>query len=219
MANPKILDRLANKKIKPEKAAEEVANNFKLLDEIIEGISSDKATVRFGCAKILQILSRKHPEQLYLKWNFYVKLLDHKNNILKWNAIIIIANLTRADKDKRFEKIFDKYFGLIKDPKMITAANVVGHSAIIAKAKPELTEKITKKLLEVEKGKWETSECKNIVLGKTILAFGEFFDQIKGKEKMIEVVKRQLDNSRNATKKKAEEFLGKYHICCDEVIW
>lgn len=210
MTSLSVLENLANKKIKPEQAVKEVVKNPKLLNEVLEGISSDKGAVKFGCAKVLQLLSKSHPEMLYPQWDFFVDLLDNKNNILKWDGIIILANLTVVDKDKKFEKIFDKYFGLINDSKMITAANVVGHSHIIVKAKPVLTQKIVNRLLKVEKGKWKTKECKNIVLGKAIIAFGKFWDQVNDKEKVIKFVKRQVNNTRAATKNKAKKFLKKY---------
>lgn len=47
------------------------------------------------------------------------------NTILKWNAIAIMANLTKVDVDLRFDANFDKYYGLLKDEYMVSVANVV----------------------------------------------------------------------------------------------
>ena len=85
-------------------------------------------------------------------WDFFTKLLDHDNNILKWNAIYIIAQLSKVDKDNKFNNIFEKYYNLIKEKKMITAANVVKTSPIIIKSKPKYERRITKRLLATEKG-------------------------------------------------------------------
>lgn len=210
MPDSKILHKLAKKQLKPEQAANKVAKNFKLLDEIVEGFFSDKARVKFGCGKILQILSEKYPKKVYPKWDQIVKQLDSENNILKWNALTTLGNLTAADKEKKFEKIFNKYYSHLKGIKLVPAAIVVGRSPIIVKAKPKLESKITKLLLGTEKAKLETTECRNVLLGHAITAFGEYFEQIKDKEKVIEFVKKQLKNTRNGTAKKAEKFLRKY---------
>ena len=65
-----------------------------------------------------------------------------------------VANLTTIDTEKKFEALFRKYYAPIPGPKMVTAANIIGSSARIALAKPELTERITREILKVEKGKY-----------------------------------------------------------------
>ena len=95
---------------------------------------------------------------------------------------------------------------------MVTVAHVVDNSGKIALAKPNLTKKITNELLKVEKLSLKprlTQECKNIIIGKTILAFDTYYNQIDDKEKIISFVTRQLYNTRKATKMKAEKFLKK----------
>jgi hypothetical protein len=95
---------------------------------------------------------------------------------------------------------------------MITVAHVVDNSGKIAKARPQLTQRITNELLKIENIPTKphlTQECKNILLGKTILAFSMYFDQIEKKDKLVSFVKRQVNNTRNATKVKAEKFLKK----------
>jgi hypothetical protein len=49
----------------------------------------------------------------------------------------------------------------------------------------------------------------DIIFLKYVYKYYEFFNQIEDKDKVISFVKRQLDNSRNATKTKAERFLRK----------
>jgi hypothetical protein len=124
----------------------------------------------------------------------------------------ILANLTRFDTKNKFNDIFHKYYSLLSDDTMITVAHVIDNSGKIALAKPRLTEKITDELLKVEKLSLKprlTQECKNIIIGKTILAFDSYYNQIDDKEKIISFVTRQLNNTRKATKIKAEKFLKK----------
>ncbi len=78
--------------------------------------------------------------------------------------------------------------------------------------KPELSDKIAQEILKVEKAKYQTAECRNVALGHAIKSFDQFFDQIEDKEPVIKLIKRQLKNTRNATRKKAEKFIKKHMI-------
>ena len=207
MKKSDILDKLGKKEIKAEEIAEEIENSG-FLPEILNGISSENPRVRFKSAKILRIVSEQNPEMLYSKMDSFIRLLDSENNILKWNAMDIIANLTLVDSENKFDEIFEKYYGLLSDESMVTAGHVADNSGKIAKAKPYLQNKITTELLKIESIP-RGQECKNILLGKVILSFGQYIDQVKNKEKIISLAKRQLNNTRNATKKKAEKFLIK----------
>ena len=56
-----------------------------------------------------------------------------------------------------------------------------------------------------------TPECTEILAGKALLAFDEYFDQIDDKSGVISFAKRQLKSLRKATRTKAEKFLKKHH--------
>jgi len=210
--NTNLLDQISNKEMDKEEIAEKVIKKPELLVEIFEGLNADKAGTKYGCDKVLRIISEKNPSLLYPKFDFFVENLASDNAFFKWGAIIIIANLTAVDQENKFEKIFDKYFAPISGPVLITAANVVNGAGKIAFAKPELYEEIAKELLKVEHAEYQTTECRNIALGHTISSFDKFFDRMKNKETVIKFVKNQLENTRNATRKKAEKFVRKYEI-------
>ena len=204
------MEAVAKKKNKAEALAKRVIRNPISLSELLEGIYSEKAAIKFKSAKILRIISEERPELLYPKWDFFEKLLDSENNIIKWNAMDVIANLTRVDSRNRFDKIFRKFYGMLYEGSLITAAHVVGNSWRIAKAKPGLGSRITSELLKVEKIPLPTEECRNILKGHAILSFSEYFDQIKEKGKVKSFARRELKNTRNATRSKAEKFLKKF---------
>lgn len=212
MERTDILEKLERKEIKAEDVARNAIKDPNLLPEIFVGISSKKARIKYGCAKALRIISKENPEKLYPRMNFFTEQLDSDKRILKWNALYVIANLARVDVENRFDGIFDRYYDLLNAEYMVTVANVVRNSGKIAKAKPHLIQRITNELLKTEKLSLKshlTQECKNIILGHVISALGIYFSQIENKDKVISFVKRQLDNTRNATKVKAEEFLEK----------
>jgi hypothetical protein len=207
-----LLKRLVDKSLKTKQLLQNVKLDFNLLPTILKGISSSKATIRYGCAKVLLDLSEEYPEQLYPYMDFFVDLLDSKYRILTWNALAIIANLTKVDKNRKFDAIFDKYFRFINDEYMVTVANVVGHSGKIALAKPYLIEKIANELLKVENISTTphlTEECKRVIAEKTIKSYDLFFDKVRQKEKVTSFVKRQLNSPRKTLRTTAENFLTK----------
>lgn len=136
-----VLKELEEKSITKEQLLKKVKQDDTLISELIEGVSSNKASIRYGCAKVLNDLSEEEPEKLYSHMDFFITLLDSKFRILTWNAIGIIANLAKVDTENKFDSIFDKYYQLIENEYMVTVANVVGNSGKIALAKPHLTEK------------------------------------------------------------------------------
>jgi hypothetical protein len=209
----RLLQKLVNKSMTKEELLQKVNRNFDLLPEVVKGVSSPKATIRYGCAKVLMDLSEKHPEKLYPYMDFFTSLLDSKYRILTWNAMAIIANLARVDKDQKFDAIFDKYYSFMNDPYMVTVASVVGHSSKIAVAKPYLIQKITNELLKVENMATTphlTEECKRVIAEKTIESFDKFFDQVNTQDKVISFVKKNFHSPRETLRQVAENFIAKW---------
>ena len=209
-----LLGKLVDKSITKEELLKKVKQNFDLLPEIIDGVSSGKAAIRYGCGKVLMDLSEEYPDKLYPYMDFFIKLLSSKYRILTWQTMFIIANLTKVDKNKKFDSIFDKYYSFLNDEYMVTVANVVGHSGKIALAKPHLIPKITKELLKVENIKTTphlTDECKKVIAEKAIQSIDMFFPQIENKDEVISFVKKHAASSRKTLKTKSEEFLNKWN--------
>ncbi|MFC1783138.1 hypothetical protein ACFL02_06090 [Planctomycetota bacterium] len=212
MTESRILTLIADKESDKEKVAEKVMKKPELLAEVLAGLEAKPARIKYGCGKIIRIISEKKPEMLYPKIDYFFGLLDHENNIFRWEGIHVIGNLARVDAKNKINKNFAKYFAPIPGPVMITAANVIGGAAKIALAKPKLTERITQEILKVEKAKYKTAECRNVALGQAIYSFDQFFGQIKDKESVIKLVKKQRKNTRNSTRKAAEKFSKKHKI-------
>ena len=209
-----LLEQLVDKSTTKEKLKEKVKNDFDLLPEMINGMSSDKAAIRYGCGKILMDLSEETPEKLYSHMDSFIEYLDSNYRIITWQAMAIIANLTPVDRENKFDEVFDKYYSFLDNEYMVTVANVVGHSGKIALAKPNLVNRITNKLLKVENIKTTphlTDECKKVITGQAIISFGMFFNEIEKKDEVISFVKKYLNSSRKTLKSKAEEFLNKWN--------
>ena len=209
---PDLLRKLADKSITKAELLKAVESDFELIPLVISGVSSSKAAIRYGCAKVLVGLSLKHPEKLSSKMDFFISLLDSKYRILVWNALAAIANLCRVDVDKKFDAVFDKYYGFLNDEYMVTVANVVGNSAKIAHAKPYLVPRITVELLRVDKISTSahlTDECRRVITEQAIKSFNQFFEKMGTEEKVrvLSFVKKHAGSSRASLAKGAELFL------------
>ena len=213
MPNTDILKKIENKEITKDALVKKIKNDFSILPEIISGVSSNKASIRYGCSNTLTVLSDENPKELYPYMDFFINLLDSDYRILRWAAIVIIANLSKVDTKNKFDKIFDKYYSYLDDDYMVTVANVVGNSGKIALAKPHLTQKITDKLLTIENISTTphlSEECKRVLTEHAIKSFNIFFPQIKQKDKVISFVKKHLSSPRKTLRTESENFLKKW---------
>ena len=209
---PDLLRKLADKSITKEVLFKAVESDFELVPLVVGGVSSSKAVIRYGCAKVLVDLSLEHPEKLCPHMDFFISLLDSKYRILVWNALAAIANLCAVDVDKKFDAAFDKYYGFLNDEYMVTVANVVGNSAKIAHAKPYFVPRITAELLRVDDVSTSphlTDECRRVIAEQAIKSFNKFFDKMDAKEKakVLSFVKKHADSSRASLAKRSKAFL------------
>jgi hypothetical protein len=185
-------------------------NSPEIINYLITGISESNTRIKYGCINTLVIISEKNPELLYSQFDIFKEYLISKNKFIKWASILIIANMSKLDNENKFDAIFDSYFSEITGPVMITAANITKGAAIIAKAKPYLTERIKNELLKIKSAKYQTDECLNIAFGHMISSFDRFFKQVKNKTEVMDLVKQQINNPRKPTKNKAEKFIKKW---------
>ena len=177
------MSELNDKDINIEKFAGKAIKNEKILSKLLSGILNKVETIRYNSYNILHYISDKYPEIIYSKFDFFVKMLESSNTYHQNSAVDIIANLTFTDPEKKFEKIFEKYFDLFKIPKTIVPAKLARNSGKIANAKPELQNKITDKLLNID----ELHHGKQIELIKSyvIESFDEYFENIENKEDIL----------------------------------
>ncbi len=172
------------------------------------GISSKSKRIKNAAIKALTILSEESPELLYPHFDTFAELLESPDNILKWNATFVLANMAGVDSGQQLEgNALRKYLGLFRDECMITAANAVKASGKIALAKPRLVPKLTQCLLGVETVE-RNAECRNILVGCVLTAFGEFRHLIKDKNAVLEFARGHLKNRRPATAKKAATLVA-----------
>lgn len=202
-----MLPDLTKKDINVESLAKQALQNKEILSELLEGISSKQDTIRHNSYKVILLISERHPEELYQDWDFFVERLDSDNTYSRYESVYILANLTKIDKERKFEKIFDKYFRLLGDKSVIVAASLASVAGKIATAKPELQTRITDNLLNIVKIK---HKHKDLIKAGAIESFSQYYSEAENKDRMIEFVKNQLNCESPKTRKLAREFLAKW---------
>lgn len=200
---------LNNKKLDVEAAAKEVMTDKQFCAELLDNLLSKNETVRYNSSKILFALTQQNPELLYDKWDDLVKHLDSDNTYHKLSAVLLLGNLTQADKDKKFEKLFDKYYSLMDDKSFITAAYIAQASGTIALSKPNLQTKITNKLINIDETH-HIQQRKDLVKASIIDTFALYFAQAKNKKAILDFVESQLTSQSPKTRKKAKDFLKQF---------
>jgi hypothetical protein len=191
----------------PQQLARRVIKNPELLEKVMEGLGTETARIKFGCAKALRVLSETRPDLLYPQFDFFVRLLDHPNKIFQWEAARVLSQLARMDAEDKFTTIFNKYFAPLGGPVMITAANVIRGGALIAVAKPHLADRIAAEVLKVDRARYQSPECRSVAIGHAVFALGNFFELLQNPAPVLRFVRKQIKNSRPAMRKKAEQFL------------
>lgn len=182
--------------------------DLKILSVSLDEILSKNDEIRSKSFEFLNKISLEQPEVLYSKWDYLENLLDNPNHYQRTISIILLANLTVIDTENKFETIFNKYFSNIDGNRTMVAGQTALNSGKIAKAKPNLQTKITKRLLDIEK----SHQGKQIGLIKTyaIEAFDKYFEESSDKKSILDFVEAQLDSKSPKTRKLAKEFLKKY---------
>lgn len=188
-----------------------------LLITLLEIVRSEHSAVRYSCTKVLRILSEQQPDKIYPFFGDVASWLRDPNSFVKWDGILILANLAAVDAQRRFASVYEEYFGLIRDAKMVTAANVAGSAWKIVQAVPEWETDITQRLLEVpqivylHRGK-PSAECNRVMCGHVLDCFDRYFDLSKNQQAMLCFARSQLSSSRKSVAKKAARFLKKHEI-------
>jgi hypothetical protein len=177
--------------------------------ELLDAMYSRSKRVKNAAAKAVRIISEDMPELLLPYFDKFAELMRGDDTILKWISIDVIGNLSGIDShDKVNQTILRHLCLMLSDESMVTASHAIDSLGKIAAGKEKFRSQITKELLRVETIE-RNAECRDILLGRTILSYSSYVNTISEKEKeaVIALANRQLNNRRVATRKKVEEFL------------
>ena len=203
-----MLPEMSDKDVDIKSVAAQALRDEKLLSELLDGLTSKEETLRYNCFKVLMLISEENGAVLYPRWDYFAELMASDNTYRKMSGIQLIASLTKVDTDKRFDQIFDRYYSLLGEKGMIVPAYVAANSGKIARAKPYLQDKITDRLLNIDRV--YSGKQPALIKGYAIEAFGEYFAEAGNKNEIIEFVRNQLNSDSPRTRKQAENFLNKW---------
>lgn len=196
---------LEDKNLDVESTAKVAIEDVDSLKTLLAGVLSKDDIVRSNSFESLLFLSKMDPEFLYPHWDFFKDMLYSKNNYSKYISVYILANLTVADDENKFEEIFEDYFALLGGTRAMISSHVALNSAVIFRNKPDLRQEILNKLLNID----NIHEGKQVELIKSyvIEALNDIYHLIDDKKPIDDFVKDQLDSSSPKTRKIADEFL------------
>ncbi len=188
-----------------EALAREALDNGDLFSELKEGVLSKNNNIRQNSFQALQFMAEEDPEFLYPEWDLFQEMLHSSNNFHKYIAIYILASLTSVDKDKRFEEIFDDYYGILAGDKAMTASHVALNSSVIAHNKPELRSRIVDTLMRIDE--IHQGKQKELIKAYAIEALGKIYPEAEDKELIENFIKSQVDSKSPKTRNMAQCFL------------
>lgn len=150
------------------------------------GISPENTNeaLRSASFKNLLRLAGTSPAALFPHWNDLTRLLESKKAFSRLPAVHIIAALVPADRQSRFERIFNRYFALLDDEAISVAAHVARLAGGIAKAKPALQAKITKRLLAIDQTHFDAGR-RDLVKSYALQAFDEYLQGIPNRRAIL----------------------------------
>jgi hypothetical protein len=122
-----------------------------LLQAAVEGCASANEDYRYNSVRCLErVCDGGHADLLYPQWDFFFHLLDSRNAFQRSGGLWLIASLTAVDSEGRFEAMFERFFQLLNDEKVMVVRYTVQSTARVAKFKPHLQDRITALLLNIE---------------------------------------------------------------------
>lgn len=196
---------LNEKNMDVEGLAREAVNDKELFQELKGGVRSKDNTIRQNSFKAMQLIAEENPEFLYPEWDYFQEMLQSPNNYHKYIAIYILASLTSVDKDNKFEKIFDDYYGILAGDKAMTASHVALNSSVIALNKPDLRSRIVDILISIDE--IHQGKQKELIKAYAIEALGKIYPEAEDKELIETFVKSQRDSKSPKTRNMAQCFL------------
>lgn len=177
------------------------------LKTLLQGILSPVDSYRYECYKVLAEMSEKKPGNIYQEWKWFQQLLNSENSYQRGIAVNILAELTKVDRNKRFENIFYKYFGLLDDESLMVARYVAKNAGMIFEAKPELENKITSELLRFAKKSHFDRTRKDLVVSDMLRSLGEKSAQSKVSEKLLALAGTLAQSGSPSARKVGKWFL------------
>lgn len=208
-----LIKKISDKDVDIDKFADKALKDPQIRDTLVQFmLNNQKIMVYYHSFYILSEASQREPKLFYHNWDDFLSLLNHHNSYHRDFALVLLANLTKVDKENKFYLIFDDYFSHINDEKFMTARKCIQNTAKILANREELTEDIINILLDVDNRSDFPEKRKALLKSDVIELFSEFYLQIEDKQRINEFVKGELNSISPKTRIKAGEFIKEYNL-------
>ncbi len=200
---------LNEKDVDLDSLAQHASEDPAFLSSLVKGLSDRQERVGYNCLRALLLLAEENPLLLYPYWDVFVELLRSEYTYFKLRGANLIAAAISVDRENRFEAVFDDYYDLLDGQSVIAACYVAGNSGRIARAKPGLQSRITRRLLSIDETH-HPPQRRDLIKGHAVEAFGEYAEQSGDRSKILEFVRAQLESQSPRTRKKSRELLQRW---------
>jgi hypothetical protein len=174
---------------------------------VIDGLTFAVETYRYNCNRVIVKVAETAPQDVYPYWDRLVELLESSNTYHRCSAINVLPHLIPADRESKFDGIFDKLFSRLDDDSVIPPCYVARNCPTIASHRPDLVQQIVNKLLSIEATRHKPGR-KDLIKADIILALDQLYGRVENQPEVLRFVEAQLDCSSPKTRKAAKAFLG-----------
>jgi hypothetical protein len=143
-----------------------------VLNKALENLTEKNETIRYNTFRSIKMITESDPGFIYPYWDFFISQLESSNTYHILVGVHILADLTAADPEARFEILFDDYYDLLNHKSMIVVSHVCLASGRIMIHKPGLIARIEDKLLNIDRF-IKQQKHKDLIKGAVMEAFTE----------------------------------------------
>jgi len=154
-------------------------------------------------------MAKRSPATLLPRWNELTRLLGSKKAFSRYPAVHIIAALVPADRQLRFERVFNLYFSLLDDEAISVAAHVALLAGGLANTRPALQSRITKRLLAIDRTHFDAGR-RDLVKSYALQAFGEYIDRVTNRKAILAFAAGLSQSKSPRARKTAKAFIAKW---------
>ena len=179
------------------------------LDELKQGIASKNPQLKNSNFKALLALARENPDALYPEWDFFAGLIQPERGAdTKYIGVYILAELTAADVEGKFARLFPDFYDLLDDPSLIPPSHAALVSGRIGRNLPGLAGRIADALLTIDNTS-HPAQRQALIKSYVIQAFDEFYPALDpARQKRVrEFIAAQQKSLSPKTAKLAKQFL------------
>jgi hypothetical protein len=165
--------------------------------------------IREASAAALRLLAVREPGLILDRWDGLVSMLTCDNAFSKMIATHVIALLAPADEDGRLASVLDLFYDNLGD-KVGVAGHVLQVSPEIARARPELKDRITARILDLPR--LARPDRLGLLRSYAIEAFDAYLSPGERTPEVVGFVGAGLTDDSPKTRKLAAEMLRRWGV-------